>query len=98
MKHFKNRGRKNELRLYPSRLLQYSYVAFCTFVQMNPYLEKVAKAQSSLIMDEAKIMENRLKLVGMCDHINAEVINAWLTRVSAVPRKPAAAKPKKAPK
>ena len=59
------------------------------------YLEKVAKAQSSLITDEAKIMENRLKLVGMCDPINAEVINTWLTRVSAVPRKPRQKKPTK---
>ena len=57
------------------------------------YLEKVAGAQESLIKDEAKIMENRLKLVGMCDPVNAEVINAWLTRVSAVPRKPVAKKP-----
>jgi len=52
------------------------------------YLEKVASAQESLIKDEMTIMENRLKLVGMCDPINAEVINAWLTRVSAVPGKP----------
>ena len=51
------------------------------------YLEKVASAQESLINDTTKIMENRLKLVGMCDPINAQVINAWLTRVSAVPRK-----------
>ena len=51
------------------------------------YLEKVAGAQESLIKDEMTIMENRLKLVGMCDPINAAVINAWLTRVSAVPGK-----------
>jgi len=30
-------------------------------------------------------MENRLKLVGMCDPVNAPTINAWLTKVSAVP-------------
>jgi len=58
------------------------------------YLEKVASAQESLINDEMTIMENRLKLVGMCDPVNAEVINAWLTRVSAVPGKPRRAKPK----
>ena len=51
------------------------------------YLEKVASAQESLIKNEMTIMENRLKLVGMCDPINAKVINAWLSRVSAVPRK-----------
>jgi hypothetical protein len=49
------------------------------------YLEKVASAQESLIKDEMTIMENRLKLVGMCDPVNAAVINAWLSRVSAVP-------------
>lgn len=49
------------------------------------YLEKVANAQESLINDEAKIMENRLKLVGMCDPVNAPVINQWLSDVSAVP-------------
>ena len=52
------------------------------------YLEKVASAQESLIKDEMTIMENRLKLVGMCDPINAAVINAWLSRVSAVPGRP----------
>ena len=49
------------------------------------YLEKVAGAQESLIKNEAQIMENRLKLVGMCDPVNAPTINAWLTKVSAVP-------------
>ena len=49
------------------------------------YLEKVASAQEGLIKDEMTIMENRLKLVGMCDPMNAEVINAWLSRVSRVP-------------
>lgn len=55
------------------------------------YLEKVAGAQESLIKTEAKIMENRLKLVGMCDPTSAPTINAWLTKVSAVPgrKKPA---------
>jgi hypothetical protein len=57
------------------------------------YLENVASAQESLIKNEMTIMENRLKLVGMCDPINAEVINAWLTRVSAVPRPAKPAKP-----
>ena len=62
------------------------------------YLEKVASAQESLIKDEAKIMENRLKLVGMCDPINAENINAWLTKVSAVPgRQPVKKKAKDLP-
>jgi len=69
--------------------VQQGVVAVAEQVQ---YLEKVASAQESLINDEMTIMENRLKLVGMCDPINAEVINAWLTRVSAVPGRP---RPKK---
>ena len=63
------------------------------------YMEKVASAQESLIKDEMTIMENRLKLVGMCDPVNAAVINAWLTRVSAVPGRPRLVKDvKKVPK
>jgi len=50
------------------------------------YLEKVAGSQETLVKQEAKIMENRLKLAGMCDPINAENINTWLKQVSAVPR------------
>jgi len=61
------------------------------------YLEKVAAAQESLITDEAKIMENRLKLVGMCDPVNAKTINEWLTKVSAVPSKRTVKPAKKAP-
>lgn len=50
------------------------------------YLEKVANSQEKLINEEAKIMESRLLLAGMCDPKNAERIGAWLRKVSAVPR------------
>ena len=49
------------------------------------YLEKVAQAQKELLQTEARIMENRLLLAGMCDPRNAERIGGWLKQVSAVP-------------
>ncbi len=56
------------------------------------YLEKVAASHEALIKQEAKIMDTRLKLSGMCDPVNAKAINTWLKQVSAVPQKePAAA-------
>jgi hypothetical protein len=50
------------------------------------YLEKVASSQEKLISEEAKIMESRLLLAGMCDPKNAENIGGWLRKVSAVPK------------
>ena len=50
------------------------------------YLEKVASSQDKLIGEEAKIMESRLLLAGMCDPKNAEHIGGWLRTVSAVPK------------
>lgn len=49
------------------------------------YLEKVASSQEKLIDEEAKIMESRLLLSGMCDPKNAKQIGGWLKKVSAVP-------------
>jgi hypothetical protein len=49
------------------------------------YLEKVATAQDKLISEEAKIMESRLLLAGMCDPKNAKTIGGWLKQTSAVP-------------
>lgn len=49
------------------------------------YLEKVASGQEKLIGEEAKIMESRLLLAGMCDPKNAKQIGGWLKQVSAVP-------------
>ena len=50
------------------------------------YLEKVATSRESLIKQEAKIMESRLKLSGMCDPVNEKTINTWLKNISAVPQ------------
>jgi hypothetical protein len=49
------------------------------------YLEKVATSQEKLISEEAKIMESRLLLAGMCDPTNAKTIGGWLKTISAVP-------------
>ncbi len=50
------------------------------------YLEKVASSQEKLLTNEAKIMESRLLLSGMCDPKNAETIGGWLKKVSAAPK------------
>ncbi len=49
------------------------------------YLEKVATSQEKLISEEAKIMESRLLLAGMCDPTNAKTIGGWLKTISTVP-------------
>lgn len=51
------------------------------------YLEKVAGSQQSLISQQSKITETRLKLASMCDPKNAATINQWLQKVSTVPIK-----------
>jgi hypothetical protein len=51
------------------------------------FLEKVAASHETLIKQEAKIMDTRLKLSGMCDPANADTLNTWLKQVSAVPRR-----------
>jgi len=51
------------------------------------YLEKVAGSRENLIKQEAKIMESRLKMAGLCDPLNAKTINTWLKSISAVPQK-----------
>lgn len=51
------------------------------------YLEKVASAQNSLVMQEAKITETRLKMAGMCSPNNYEQLNNWLKKVALMPLK-----------
>jgi len=51
------------------------------------YLEKVAASHNTLIKQEAKIMESRLQLSGMCDPVNEKTINGWLKAISSVPHK-----------
>jgi hypothetical protein len=50
------------------------------------YLEKVMLSQTEVITQEAKIMENRLMLAGMCDPVNAEKMGVWLKKMAAVPK------------
>lgn len=50
------------------------------------YMEKVAHAQKELVNQEAKIMETRLMLAGMCDPVNAKRMGDWLKQVSVVPK------------
>lgn len=50
------------------------------------YMEKVANAQKELVDQEAKIMETRLMLAGMCDPVNAKRMGDWLKQVSVAPK------------
>lgn len=50
------------------------------------YLEKVAGSQEALIKAESKIMETRLKMASTCEPEKYPAMNAYLKRVSAVPR------------
>ena len=50
------------------------------------YLEKVAQAEKELVQAEAKIMESRLLLAGMCDPKNAKTLGNWLKQVATVPK------------
>lgn len=50
------------------------------------YMEKVATAQKELVDQEAKIMETRLMLAGMCDPVNAKRMGDWLKQVSVAPK------------
>ena len=50
------------------------------------YMEKVANAQKELVDQEAKIMETRLMLAGMCDPVNAKRMGSWLKHVSVAPK------------
>lgn len=50
------------------------------------YMEKVANAQKELVNQEAKIMETRLMLAGMCDPVNAKRMGDWLKQVSMTPK------------
>jgi hypothetical protein len=55
------------------------------------YLEKVATAQKELIQAEARIMESRLLLAGMCDPQNGATLGDWLKHLATVPTRDSAA-------
>lgn len=49
------------------------------------FMEKLAAAHEKIIVQEAKILEARLKLAGSCDPENAEKIGAWLKQIAVLP-------------
>lgn len=49
------------------------------------YLEKVAQAQTTLLTQEASIMESRLMLAGMCAPVYQNKLSTWLQGISAIP-------------
>lgn len=51
------------------------------------YLEKIASTQEKLIRDEAKIMESRLTLAGMCADDKSAIMNDYLMDLAKVQRK-----------
>lgn len=51
------------------------------------YLEKVAKAQASLVGSEAAILQNRLAIVAQCESSRANGINRFLKAAATLPRK-----------
>lgn len=51
------------------------------------YLEKVAMAQTTLLAEEAKIMESRLLLAGMCVPAYQNKLSDWLVSLAQIPKK-----------
>ncbi|MFK7161839.1 hypothetical protein V6U78_12415 [Marinospirillum sp. MEB164] len=50
------------------------------------YLRKVAEAQQALIMAESELVQHRLSLVAQCDDRQADSVNAYLRRITRLPR------------
>lgn len=78
-----------ELSLYQSLEGRASLRVTAGFISASEqisYLEKVAKAQESLIRAEADIMGSRISLAGVCRADTYNRVNNWLKRVSAVPK------------
>jgi hypothetical protein len=50
------------------------------------YLKDLSAAAEKIIVQDAKILEARLKLVGGCDPERAEPISKWLAEIVAVPK------------
>ena len=51
------------------------------------YLEKVAAVHKDILEEEAKIVEQRLSLVAMCDKSNADLLDQYLQKLAFLPRK-----------
>ncbi|MGF1727515.1 hypothetical protein [Photobacterium nomapromontoriensis] len=52
------------------------------------FLEKVATAQRDILKFEAKVIENRLALISMCDNISSERVNQYLKNIAFLPPPP----------
>lgn len=49
-------------------------------------LEKVAGAHRDVLTHEAKIVEQRLALVSMCESTNVETVNQYLEKIAYLPK------------
>lgn len=49
------------------------------------FLEKVAAAQRDILSHEAKVIENRLALISMCDNDSSKHVNAYLKKIAYLP-------------
>lgn len=58
---------------------------FAPVSEQAGYLDKVAKAQKSLIKSEAKVLEARLGLVAACAVDKADRLNDWLFQQAQIP-------------
>ncbi len=78
-----------ELSLYQSLESRASLRVASGFIAASEqvqYLEKVAKAQETLIKSEADIMSSRISLSAQCRSGVYKKVNDWLTRLSAIPK------------
>lgn len=49
------------------------------------FLEKVAAAQRDILSHEAKVIENRLALISMCDTDSSKHVNTYLKKIAYLP-------------
>ena len=49
------------------------------------FLEKVATAQRDILSHEAKVIENRLALISMCDNDSSKHVNTYLKKIAYLP-------------
>ena len=49
------------------------------------FLEKVAAAQRDILSHEAKVIENRLALISMCDTDSSKYVNTYLKKIAYLP-------------
>ena len=49
------------------------------------FLEKVTAAQRDILSHEAKVIENRLALISMCDNDSSKHVNTYLKKIDFLP-------------